>query len=89
MITIQEEHMVPLPFGSFTDAQTGRPQVREVNVQSGMYRVATEYMIRLEQEDLDDPEKLKGIAEAAGLSPEAFRERYAYLVEVRASVMSG
>ena len=88
MITIQEEQMVPLPFGSFTDPETGRPQVREVNVQSGMYRVATEYMIRLEQEDLDDPEKLKGIAEAAGMSPDAFRERYGYLVEVRASVMN-
>jgi 6-phosphofructokinase len=89
MITIQEEEMVPLPFGSFSDPETGRPQVREVNVGSGMYRVATEYMIRLEQEDLDDAEKLKGIAEAAGMSPEAFRERYGYLVEVRASVMSG
>jgi len=89
MITIQEEQMVPLPFGSFTDPETGRPQVREVNVTSGMYRVASEYMLRLEQEDLDDPEKLKPIAEAAGMSPEAFRDRYGYLVEVRAAVMSG
>ncbi len=89
MITIQEEQMVPLPFGSFTDPETGRPHVREVNVSSGMYRVATEYMIRLEQEDLDDSEKLKAIAEAAGMSPEGFRERYAYLVEVHTSVMSG
>ncbi len=89
MITIQEEQMVPLPFGSFTDPETGRPHVREANVSSGMYRVATEYMIRLEQEDLDDSEKLKAIAEAAGMSPEAFRERYAYLVEVHTSVMSG
>jgi ATP-dependent phosphofructokinase / diphosphate-dependent phosphofructokinase len=87
MITIQEEEMVPLPFGSFTDPDTGRPQVREVNVNSGMYRVATEYMIRLEQEDLDDAEKLKGIAEAGGMGPEAFRDRYGYLVAVRASVM--
>jgi 6-phosphofructokinase len=89
MITIQEEQMVPLPFGSFTDPETGRPQVREVNVTSGMYRVASEYMLRLEQEDLDDPEKLKPIAEAAGMSPEAFRDRYGYLVEVRSAVMSG
>jgi 6-phosphofructokinase len=88
MITIQEEQMVPLPFGSFTDPETGRPRVREVNVHSGMYRVATEYMIRFEQEDLDDPEKLQGIAQAAGMSPEAFRDRYGYLVEVRASVMA-
>jgi 6-phosphofructokinase 1 len=80
MITIQEEQMVPLPFGSFTDPKTGRPQVREVALDSGMYRVAVEYMIRLEQDDLEDPDKLKAIADAAGLSPEAFRERYGYLV---------
>jgi ATP-dependent phosphofructokinase / diphosphate-dependent phosphofructokinase len=88
MITIQEEQMVPLPFGSFTDPETGRPRVRAVNVHSGMYRVATEYMIRFEQEDLDDPDKLQGIAQAAGMTPEAFRDRYGYLVEVRASVMA-
>src|SRR5438128_1540303 len=84
MITIQEEQMVPLPFGSFTDAETGRPKVREVNIDSGMYRVATEYMIRLEQEDLDDPEKLKPIADAARMTPEEFRDRYAYVVTARA-----
>jgi ATP-dependent phosphofructokinase / diphosphate-dependent phosphofructokinase len=86
MITIQEEQMVPLPFGSFTDPQTGRPRVREVAIDSGMYRVATEYMIRLEQEDLDDPAKLKAIADVAKLSPEAFRDRYGYLVSARTSV---
>jgi 6-phosphofructokinase len=80
MITIQDEQMVSLPFGSFTDPETGRPRVREVAIDSGMYRVATEYMIRLEQEDLDDPVKLRAIAGAAGLDPEAFRERYGYLV---------
>jgi 6-phosphofructokinase len=86
MITIQEEQMVSLPFGSFTDPQTGRPRVREVAIDSGMYRVATEYMIRLEQEDLDDPAKLKAIADAAKLSPEAFRDHYGYLVSARTSV---
>jgi 6-phosphofructokinase len=83
MITIQEEHMVPLPFGSFTDPETGRPRIREVNINSSSYRVATEYMIRLEQEDLEDPEKLKPIAEAAGMSPEDFRERYGHIVAAR------
>jgi 6-phosphofructokinase len=89
MITVQEEQMVPLPFGSFTDPETGRPRVREVAIDSGTYRVATEYMIRLEQEDLDDPAKLKAIAEAAGVSPEAFRERYGYLVSARDAVSRG
>jgi 6-phosphofructokinase len=81
MITIQENHMVPLAFGSFTDPATGRPRVREVDIHSGSYRVATEYMIRLEREDLEDPTKLGSIAAAARMSPEALRARYGYLVQ--------
>jgi 6-phosphofructokinase len=80
MITIQEDHMVPLAFDSFTDPETGRPKIRDVNIESGSYRVAKEYMIRLEREDLDDPSKLDPIAEAAGMTPERFRSRYGYLV---------
>jgi 6-phosphofructokinase 1 len=84
MITFQEDHLVPLAFGSFNDPETGRVRVREVNIGSDSYRVATEYMIRLEQEDLDDPEKLRDIATAAGMAPERFVERYGYVVEARA-----
>jgi 6-phosphofructokinase 1 len=89
MITIQEDHMVPLSFGSFTDPATGRPQIREVNVRSGAYRVATEYMIRLEREDLDDPGRLEAIAGAAGMDAEEFRGRYGYLVELRSRAGAG
>jgi 6-phosphofructokinase len=81
MITLQEGHMVPLPFGSFSDPATGRVRVREVDVSSGSYRVAREYMIRLDREDLEDGDKLAPIAEAAGMSAEAFRDRFGYLVE--------
>jgi len=80
MITIQGDAMVAMPFGSFDDPATGRVRVRQVNTQGGTYRVAAEYMIRLEREDLDDPERLNAIADAGGLSAEEFRERYAYLV---------
>ena len=81
MITIQDGHMVPLPFGSFTDPETGRVRIRLVNVESSSYRVAREYMIRLDREDLEDPERLGPIAAAAGLTPEVFRGRYGYLAE--------
>src|ERR1019366_5151222 len=64
MVTLQEGHMVPLPFGSFSDPETGRVRIRLVNVESSSYRVAREYMIRLDREDLEDPEKLRPIAEA-------------------------
>jgi 6-phosphofructokinase 1 len=80
MITLQEGHMVPLPFGSFSDPDTGRVRIRLVNVESSSYRVAREYMIRLDREDLEDSGKLTPIAEAAGMAPAAFRDRYGYLV---------
>jgi len=88
MITVQQGQMVPLPFGSFTDPATGRPRIREVNLKSGSYRVATEYMIRLEREDMDDPAKLAAIAKAAQMTPEAFVARYGYLVEARAAALA-
>ena len=81
MITLHDGHLEPLPFGSFDDPATGRPAQRLVNTDSTTYRVATEYMIRLTQEDLADPERLAPIAAAAQMSPEAFVERYGYLVE--------
>jgi len=73
--------MVPLPFGSFSDPETGRVRIRHVNVESSSYRVAREYMIRLGRDDLADPEKLHPIADACGLTPEAFRDRHGYLTE--------
>jgi ATP-dependent phosphofructokinase / diphosphate-dependent phosphofructokinase len=81
MITIQDGHMVPLPFGSFTDPETGRVRIRLVDVESSSYRVACEYMIRLDREDFSDPGRLGSITAAAGLTPEAFRDRYGYLVQ--------
>ena len=81
MITIQEGHMVSVPFGSFTDPQTGRVRIRMVNVESSSYRVAREYMIRLDREDIEDPDRLRPIAAASGLTTSAFRDRYGYLTE--------
>jgi ATP-dependent phosphofructokinase / diphosphate-dependent phosphofructokinase len=83
MVALHEANIIPLPFGSFTDPLTGRPQVREVDIDSASYRVATEYMIRLKPDDLEDPEKLAAIAGAAEMPPEAFRSRYGYLVANR------
>ena len=80
--------MVALPFGSFSDPQTGRVLIRQVNVQSSSYRVAREYMIRLDRRDLDDPDKLRPIAAASGLTPQAFRDRFGYLADAASSRLS-
>jgi len=34
-------------------------RIRLVNVESSSYRVAREYMIRLDRQDLEDPDKLR------------------------------
>ena len=81
MITLQEDRVVPLPFGSFSDPETGKVRIREVDVASTSYRVAREYMIRLDRQDLEDDGRLKAMAQAAGLDPEAFRDRYGYLAK--------
>jgi ATP-dependent phosphofructokinase / diphosphate-dependent phosphofructokinase len=79
MITMQDGDLVPLSFGSFSDPSTGRTRIRQVNTESWSYRVAREYMIRLNPEDFANEAKLAPIAAAAGLTPGAFRDRYGYL----------
>jgi 6-phosphofructokinase 1 len=44
-----------------------------------MYECARRYMIRLEAEDFQEPQRLAAVAAAAGLSPERFRQRFGYL----------
>ncbi len=78
-----------LDFASLRDTETGKTRVRKVDIDTPSYKVAREYMIRLEREDFADPEKLRLLAQAASsdkalCSPEQFRDRYQYLAaEIR------
>jgi 6-phosphofructokinase 1 len=73
-----------LDFADLQDPKTGKTRVRSVDVDTPSYKVAREYMIRLEKEDFADDEKLRQLAQAASsakhfCSPEQFRDRYQYL----------
>jgi 6-phosphofructokinase len=83
MVTVQDGKLVPLPFGTFNDPETGRPNIRYVDVTSESYRVAREYMIRLERADLQDPDLLTPIAAATGMTNEEFSKRFGYLADDR------
>jgi 6-phosphofructokinase 1 len=72
--------MEPLPFEQMLSPQTGRMQVRKVNVDGEAYECARRYMIRLEQEDFDDAEELARLAKTASLTPDQFKARFGYLV---------
>ena len=45
------------------------------------YGIARRYMIRLRRDDFEDPHELARFAAICGLGLEAFRNRFAYLVE--------
>jgi 6-phosphofructokinase 1 len=86
MVSIVNGQFVPMPFDTILDPATQRTRVRMVNVDSESYRIARRYMIRLEPKDFDDRERLGRCAKVLGLSPEAFRERFATAVTHTRSV---
>jgi len=81
MISLQGGQFVPLPFASLLDPATGRTRVRTVDIGSTRYAIARRYMMRLRRDDFDNPQRLAGLAQTAGLPPEAFRKRFEYVVE--------
>jgi 6-phosphofructokinase 1 len=73
-----------LSFADLLDPKTGKSRVRQVDIQTPAYKIAREYMIRLEKEDFEDADKLRLLAQAAssashGCAPEEFRARFEHL----------
>jgi len=81
LVCILEGHLNYLPFDDLLDPRTGRARVRLVDVTKPTYRIAREYMIRLEREDFEDEQKLASLAQAAStkqkqVTPEEFKDRF-------------
>jgi 6-phosphofructokinase 1 len=75
-----------LDFADLLDPKTGKSRIRVVDVNKPSYKIAREYMIRLEREDLEDKDKLRALAEATsshsmGCSPDEFRTRFQHLLD--------
>lgn len=77
MISIQNNQTVPLYFDDLRDDETGKTKVRLVNTESMNYKIAKEFMIRLTEEDLNDP----AMANAFKLTLDEFKDKYSYLVK--------
>jgi 6-phosphofructokinase 1 len=87
MVTIVDGRFRAIPFAQMRDPTTGHPRVRMVDIHSDRYRIARAYMLRLRREDFADPEQLRRLADAAHLTPDAFRARFFHLVENDLPVM--
>lgn len=81
-VTIQGTRVVPIPFEEMMDPDTGRTEVRQVNVDSFLYRSAHKLMIRLKPEDADNEELWEQMAAQTSLSTQAFKARFGYLVGI-------
>jgi len=79
MITIQNDRIVPIPFEDILDPETKKTRIRMVNTDSIQYRIAREYMIRLEKRDFEPGIEFEKLAVAAKLSPVEFRKRFEYV----------
>jgi 6-phosphofructokinase 1 len=81
IITMQHGQVVPIPFEKMINPQTGKTEVRMVDIHSYRYTSAYKFMTRLKPEHAADPELFNHLAALTSLSPQAFTARYRYLVE--------
>ena len=75
LIALSGGRVTPMTLADLQDPQTGRVRVRMVDVNTESYEVARSYMIRLEPEDLEEPQ-LSAIAALTTLAPAAFRTAF-------------
>jgi len=80
LVCLEDGKLTAKNFEYFRDKETGRTKVRQVDIDSGAYTIAKQYMIRLKPEDFEDEEQLKRLAEAANMTPDEFKGEYGYLV---------
>lgn len=78
MVAIVNGNLQPINLHDMIDPKTNRTRTRVVDIKSDSYRVARAYMIRLEPQDLANPEMLAKLAAEAQLTPAQFKERYAH-----------
>jgi len=80
IISIVGGHLEPQPFEQMLNPETKRMTTRRVNVNGEGYACARRYMIRLNERDFNDPQKLAHLAATVKMTPEQFQKQFGYLV---------
>ena len=79
MVAIDSGKFTPLPFKDILDPQTGKARIRLVDIESEYYKIARQYMVRLEETDFENPQLVSRYADVLNISQENFRERFSCL----------
>jgi len=85
LVCIMNGELQHLRFTDLLDPKTKKTTVRAVDISKPSYKVAREYMIRLEKEDFEIPARLEGLARSASskdkpVSVEEFRRKFEPIV---------
>ncbi len=75
LIALSGGHVAPVALDELLDPKTGRIRTRLVDITSEAYRVARDYMVRLEEGDFEG-ERLAKLAAQTNLDPDAFRREF-------------
>ena len=85
LVCIVNGELQYLKFNDLLDPRTKKTSVRVVDLAKPSYKVAREYMIRLEKEDFDNPERLEKLARNASsqdkpISAQEFKKQFEHVV---------
>jgi 6-phosphofructokinase len=79
LIALSGGRVEPIKLEDLLDPSTGRIRTRQVDTSSELYRVARDYMVRLEPPDFSSPERLAELAAQTNLKPDEFCTQFEYV----------
>jgi 6-phosphofructokinase 1 len=79
LVALSGGRVTPLTLEDLLDPSTGRIRTRQVDLTTEAYRVARDYMVRLEPADFSDPARVARLAEQTNLGPGEFRGQFEYV----------
>ncbi|RPH92321.1 6-phosphofructokinase [candidate division KSB1 bacterium] len=80
IVAINRGKVIPLSFQDLAEEGSGRLRIRQVDVDSDSYKVARQYMVRLEPSDFSEVKSTARLALIGKLSRDEFEKRFRYLV---------
>jgi 6-phosphofructokinase 1 len=83
IITLQHNQSVPIPYDEMIDPETGRTEVRMVDLSTYRYSSAYKFMTRMKPEHANDERLFERMAALTCLEAAEFRARYGYLTADR------
>ena len=72
LVCLENGRLTVVPFEDLRDQEIGDIRLRRVDIQSEYYKVARQYMIRLEPNDFSDPGMRIALAESGNMPPGEF-----------------